>query len=166
MRVVEVDLDNAGDVQRLVDRLRRRYDLEHIDAPLREALRRTIDHALRLKRLSEAQAAEIRAALDEVPPAAVLASYDRELIEDRPALGAFPRSDFMPAPDVDQWFHDDPRRLKGVLHEAACFGDVGRAVEAAVDLAERLGIAEEVYVPILKAAARGLPVRRGHHVAS
>ena len=70
----------------------------------------------------------------------MLASHP-ELIEDRPALGAFPASDKLAAPSIAAWLVEEPLRLRGVVLEACRFCKDDRLVVTAVmQLAERLGI--------------------------
>ncbi|MGD0944279.1 MAG: hypothetical protein ABR972_08405 [Acidimicrobiales bacterium] len=83
---------------------------------------------------------QLKIELDEATPAAVLEAHP-ELIEDRPALGAFPRRDSIEAPTVDEWIREDSRRLRGVVFEACRFcKDDRRVAEGALGLAETLGL--------------------------
>ena len=81
-----VKLDDVAGLERAVAELERLRYLREIDPPLREAI------LVRLGKLNPPHTREIRAALDEMLPAAVLMSYWRELIPDRPALGAYRRA--------------------------------------------------------------------------
>jgi hypothetical protein len=79
--------------------------------------------------------------LDEAVPAAVLEAHQAELVEDRPALGAFPRRDTLNTPTADEWLREDPRRLRGVALEAGRFCCDNRSVaQGVLQLAENLGI--------------------------
>jgi hypothetical protein len=158
-RPVTVDLDDPSDVDRVWHVVAERHRARHADPELRASIVRRL--AELAGRITPAAAAEIRAALDELLPAVVLDAHRDVLIDNRPALGAFPRARFRPSRSSEDWLREDPRRLAGLLQEALRFGhDVRRTVESVVDLAERLGIAEDVYLPILREAARQVPVRR------
>ena len=83
------------------------------------------------------------------------AAFDRLVYAPRPALGAFPRRDTPDAPSVDQWLRDDPRRLAGVIVEAARFTDDLKCIVVGVtNLADRVGIDEEEADKIIAAAIR------------
>ena len=100
-------------------------------------------------------AATIRAELDETHPGVVLEAHWRELIPNRPALGAFPRHELIATGSPDQWIKDDPRRLTGVVHEMARFTEnLKEIAQGALDLADRLGIDEQEADRIVCAAFR------------
>jgi hypothetical protein len=110
------------------------------------AKHRRIDRELRRNILRVAEKVEptlveqLKLELDEATPAAVLGAHP-ELVEDRPALGAFPRRDSIEAPTVDEWLKEDPRRLRGVVFEACRFTkDDRRVAEGVLSLAETLGL--------------------------
>jgi hypothetical protein len=85
--------------------------------------------------------AQLKLELDEAVPASVLEAHAHELIPDRPALGAFPSPDRLAAPSIEDWFRQDPRRLRGVVLEAARFcADDRLVVEGALSLAFKLEI--------------------------
>ena len=85
--------------------------------------------------------AQLEREMDKAVPSAVLAAHQAELIPDRPALGAFPRSDKLAATSIDAWLVEDPLRLRGVVIEACRFCRDDRLVVTAVmQLAEQLGI--------------------------
>lgn len=88
-RTVTVDLDNAGDIDRVWRELARRHRLRTIAPTLRALIETCLSDAGIMGRLDAARIAEIRGALDELHPSAVLEAYARDLIDDRPALGAF-----------------------------------------------------------------------------
>jgi hypothetical protein len=79
--------------------------------------------------------------LDVATPAAVLEAHP-ELIEDRPALGAFPSAEHLDgAPSVEDWYVADPRRLRAYVLEAYRFGsDEKVVVQSVLEFAYKLGI--------------------------
>ena len=111
------------------------WQTRNVDPKLRAAvihLAQEVDPAL---------AEQIKHELDEAVPAAVLEAHWRELIPDKPALGAFPRQVTTEAPTLDEWLRVDPRRLRGIVLEACRFSrDERRVVEGVLELAHRLGI--------------------------
>jgi hypothetical protein len=112
-------------------------------------------------------AAAIREELDVAHPAVVLEQHWRELIADRPTLGAFrgafPRRDRVVVPTADEWLREDPRRLGNIVAEVARFTVDLKAITVSVlELADRLGIDEQEADRIVCAALRNLPKRASH----
>jgi len=107
------------------------------------------------KRVCPALGAQLEREFDVAVPAAVLEAHQHELIENRPALGAFPRRDTIEAPTAAEWLTEDPRRLRGVVFEIARFTKDDRLVaESAVKLADTLGIELHLAGDIIAAALR------------
>jgi len=84
-RTVVLDLDDPGDVERVWQALERRRALRRIDPELRQAIARRCDT------LAPSTAAPILEALEELHPEVVLEAHFRELVGDRPTLGAIRR---------------------------------------------------------------------------
>jgi hypothetical protein len=110
------------------------------------AKHRAIDPELRrdilrvANRIAPELAEEIEGELDIATPAAVLEAHP-ELIVDRPALGAFPSADNITAPSIEDWFREDPRRLRAYVLEAYRFGsDEKIVVQSVLEFAYKLGI--------------------------
>jgi hypothetical protein len=92
-------------------------------------------------KIAPALVGQLEDELDEAVPAAVLEAHWRELIPDRPTLGAIPGPGRLTAPSIEDWLREDPRRLRGVVLEAARFcADDRRVVEGALSLAFELEI--------------------------
>jgi hypothetical protein len=131
---------------------------EKVDALARH---RKIDPELRaaIVRVAEGVdpdlAGQLARQLDEVTPAAVLAGHARDLIEDRPSLGAFPAQDRLPDSSIENWLREDPRRLRGVTLEVCRFNSDNRlVVEGVLQLAEALGIELRLAGDIVGSALR------------
>ncbi len=84
------------------------------------------------EQIDPALAEQLRHELDEATSAAVLEAHQDELIPDRPTLGAFPTSDRLTAPSIEDWLREDPTRLRGVTFEVARFTKDDRAVATSV----------------------------------
>ncbi|MGA3219992.1 MAG: hypothetical protein ABSE77_13090 [Acidimicrobiales bacterium] len=142
-RIVSVDLDNPDprDVERLWNEINRLHKVRGIDPELREGILRQLSEAVSEARLGEVEASTIRAELDRDYPSAVLSSHWRQIIRDRPALGAFPRRKLPHVPTPEEWLREDPSRLAGVVAEMRHFGiNFSAIVQAAVHLADCAGI--------------------------
>lgn len=84
---------------------------------------------------------QLKHEMDEAVPSAVLEAHQDELIPDRLTLGAFPMAGKLPAPSIEEWLREDPRRLRGVLIEASRFcRDDRQLVESTLQLAKDVGI--------------------------
>ncbi len=146
-RLEVIDLDNVADIDRLWHELKRAHELRTADPELRHNIEKAITVALDRGAITEEQATEIDLMLESCVPGAVLEAWWKELIPnlDRATIGAFPRRECEPAPNLDQWFRDDPTRLRGVMHEASRFtNDLKRIAAVALDIADKLGIPEDV----------------------
>jgi hypothetical protein len=98
---------------------------------------------------------ELRKALLRLAEKISLAGHFTELVEDKPAMGAFPRRDSMEAPTVEEWLREDPRRLRGVTLEIARFSSDDRVVaEAVLSLAEAVGIDQRLAIDVTAHALR------------
>ena len=156
----EVDFDNADDVARVWAEMQLRHAAREAAPELHAAIARKVDEALAEGRLSEARAAEIRADLDRAHPRAVLLGFYRELVPDRPALGAFPRAHREPV-DLDAWYREDPLRLAAIVVEMRRFtSDLPRIVEAVLDIADRAGVPADVADSVVTDALRPQGGRR------
>lgn len=157
--VVNVDLDDpdTSALERLDSELRRRRAVRSLDPSLRADVLRATDEAVDDGRLDTTEADQIRQQLDQMHPAVVLEQWGRKLIKDRPALGAFPSRNIVKAPSPDEWIRQDPRRLAGIVLEAARFGSDLKAIAVAVlELADGLGIEEATADEIVAAAFHNL----------
>ena len=166
-RTVTLDLDDAGAVDRIWQEINARDQARRADPKLTEAIERRLADAVAAGRLDEAGAAEVRAMLDELHPAAVLKAHRQDLVEDRPmpAAGVW-GSAIGPPPEIDAWYREVPARLAGVVRQMARFVDDRQVIaEGAVAHARRLGIAEDTFIPIIRDAIRALPRNRGGHRA-
>jgi hypothetical protein len=153
----------ADDLLNVVDRAAQIREHRALDPTLRPDVLRAVDRAVVAGRLDETEAAAIRSELDEARASVVLEANASTLIEDRPTPGAFPRAreDTEP-PDLDAWLRSDPRRLGGIVAEAARFSLDLKAVAAEVlALADRLGIDEAVADDVVVAALRAVASRDG-----
>jgi hypothetical protein len=135
------------------------------------AKHRRIDPQLRrdivrvAEKVAPALVEQLERELDEATPAAVLEAHEHELIEDRPALGAFPRRDTLAAPLLAEWLTEDPTRLRGVVYEVGRFcKDDRRVVETVLALAEQLGIDGHLAANIIGCALRD--TRHPHQAAA
>ena len=129
-RRVTVDLDSAEDLDRLWQELARRR------APC-EASPRVYDALLAaLRKLPPELASAIKADLDVgAHPVSVVVGH----FGDKPSLGAFPQPELPPADPV-AWFGAS-RLLEQSVKEMRVFTrDRRRVVEAAIELADQLGI--------------------------
>jgi hypothetical protein len=78
-------------------------------------------------------------------PATLAALYERRLVIDRPALGAFPRRNGAEAYTVAGWYRQKPGRLAGFVVEASRFGlDERLVLEKVAEYAASLEIADHV----------------------
>lgn len=146
-------LDGLGlsELEAIVAVVQRLREHQAIDPELRATILRRIDEAVAIGRITEAQGDAIRAELDEAVPAAVLNAHWREITPglDRPTIGAFPRRERQ-APDIAQWYRDDPRRLLAHMREVSRFTqDEDRILEAVAAFAERVGIPDDVAEDVL-----------------
>jgi hypothetical protein len=106
-----------------------------IDPELRASILRVAEQ------IDPALAEQLKHELDEFVPAVVLAAHEDELVPNTVALGAFPSPDRLAAPSIEDWLREDPRRLRGVVLEAARFcADDRLVVEGALSLAFKLEI--------------------------
>jgi hypothetical protein len=164
-RLVTLDLDHpsAARLQEVVDELEHRHAIRWADPELRQAIEKRLSNKLASGALSEEMAAEIRTALAELLPAAVLDAFRDHLIDDKPALGAFPRGAITSDDTPDAWLRADPCRLASVLRESYRFTrpNLELAVEGVVALARTLGIEETTFVPILTEAAQAITSKGG-----
>jgi hypothetical protein len=122
-----------------------------------------LDHLRAIKRREE-QAERDR--LDqELAERAELRDNWREVIPDRPALGAFPRRDRVVAPTGDELIVDDPHRLANVVVEMLRFTtDEAKVISAAALYAANLGIEDPVAESaIAEGLIRARLARRGRH---
>jgi len=129
-RHVTVDIDSAEDLERLWQEIARQR------AP-REASPRVYDALLAvLHKLPPELAAAIKADLNAgLHPVVVVAAR----LADKAALGAFPQPE-LPAPDPITWF-GATRLLEQSVREMQAFTrDRRRVVEAAIELADQLGV--------------------------
>jgi hypothetical protein len=79
----------------------------------------------------------------------------RTVIADRPALGAFPRRDNLEAPTATEWLSEDPSRLAAVVAEMSRFtADEAKVARTSLELAERLGIDENLAVEVVAEGIR------------
>jgi hypothetical protein len=154
---VDLDAPDIAELESLWRELERRHAIRNADPKLRAAVIRRTNAALADGRLDESGAAEIQAEIDKALPAVVLEAHFGELVSDCPALGAYARRSSPEAPTADERLREDPeRRLSNVVQEMRCFGDeLQRIIEAALDLADRLGIDELQADDIVAAALRG-----------
>lgn len=143
---------SPGEVELLWQEHERLHLLRTADPEARRAIRD------RLPSLPPELAAEIEAELEQVRPAVVLHAHWKELVLDRPALGAFPRRDTLAAPIAAEWLGEDPGRLVWVVREMARFGhpDWHRIAEAVAAIADGADIAEAVADPLIAGAIRAL----------
>jgi hypothetical protein len=126
---------------------------------LRGSVVARLAEAVEAGRVSEASAAQISRELEKYPPNVVLAAHFREILPDRPALGAFPRRDLPAAPTLEEELAADPCRLADVLFEVLRFrGDIHQAVAAVLELADQAGIAQATADGVVTEALR---TRRG-----
>ena len=159
MRMVDIDKLDASALESLWHELERARQFKNHDPELRDDIEKAITAALNDGRITELRALEIEVMLEEAVPSVVLEQTWRELIPnlDRKALGAFPRREIGPAPDLDQWLRDDPSRLAGLVAEMGRFtNDLKRIASAVLDLADKLGIPEDVSDPIVSDALHAL----------
>jgi len=131
-----------------------------IDPELRVDILRVAEH------VAPGLVEQLECELDIATPAAVLEAHQAELIEDKPTLGAFPSPDKMSAPSVEQWFVEDPKRLRGLVLESYRFGgDEKLIVEAAVGFAYRLGIDLRLATDVVRHALIDARARHDEAVA-
>lgn len=147
---------SADEVLALWAAANRIHEARLVDPELREAMLARLDD-LDDRHLAE----QIRAELDGTAPGAVLAGHWREVVPNRPALGAFrgafPRRDSLHAPVAAEWYTEDPDRLRYFVAEVATFTkDPRRLAEAALQLAEDVGIPSATAEPIIAQALRDL----------
>ena len=137
--------------------------------PEGQALGRVIiGRALAARRIDPETAQSARAELEEYGLSVLLAGRWRELtpaaVLNRPTVGyyrsAFPRRrNPRQAPDIDQWYRDDPRRLIAYMGEVARFTtDEERVLRVAADFAEQLGIPDPVAEEVLADGLRSVRV--------
>jgi hypothetical protein len=138
-------LDDLTGLEAAWHELQRAHAIKTADPELRRNIERAVTIALNDGRLTEDQATEISAELEATTPPVVLEAHWRELIPDRPMLGAFPRHEVGPAPDLGEWYRADPNRLRGLVAEAGRFSSDLRLIAAsALDAADKFGIPEDV----------------------
>ncbi len=114
-----------------------------IDPELRVDILRVAEH------VAPGLVEQLEEELDIATPGVVLEAHWHELIEDRPALAAFPRADNITAPSIEDWFREDPRRLRGLVFEAYRFSTDEKLIVAGVlELAFRIGIDRQLAVDI------------------
>jgi hypothetical protein len=78
-------------------------------------------------------------------PETVAALYERRLVVDRPAIGAFPRRNEAETYTAAEWFRQKPSRLAGFVVEASRFSSDERLVIGQVaEYAASLGIADDI----------------------
>jgi hypothetical protein len=146
-----VDLDDIAGLERAWSEVERLRAVRTLDPELRADIMRHVD------RLDPDVAAPILDALDRLPPAVVLEAYFETIVPNRPTIGAFPRLSTADAPDPGRWIREDPQRLAAVIQEMARFTDDRRAIaQAALDLADGVGIEEELADRIVSEALRDL----------
>jgi hypothetical protein len=141
-----VSLDDIAGLESAWHELRRAHEIKTADPELR-----------RDGRLTEDQATEISAELETTTPPVVLEAHWRELIPNRPTLGAFPRHEIGPAPDLGEWYRADPERLRRLVAEMGRFStDLSKIAAVALDAADKFGIPEDVADRIISDALHAL----------
>lgn len=163
-RRVTVDLDDADDVARVWAQFQHVAAVRQADPELRAAVLGAVARLELVGRLGSEDAERIRAELDEVTPAIVLASNWRQIVDDRPALGhylsAFPSRERMKV-DLAEFYRQEPTRLSAVVQEMARFGgDTKKIVDAVIVLADRAGIEPVVADGVISESIRHLRQRR------
>ena len=139
-----LDTLSAEDVERLWRRLQSQHAAQNADPELHANVARAVDRALSEGRITAAKAEEIRAELRRSHPRAVLCGYLRDIVPNRPALGAVPRRERVKAPDLAELLRRDPaRQVPNLMDEMGRFTrDEDRILQAISDLCERAGIAD------------------------
>lgn len=135
---------SADDVLRLWERVARVKAVRSASPELRQAI---LDH---VDDLGPEVAAEVRSALEHSHPVAVVVSF----WPDKPALGAFPKPEHR-APDPVAWF-GATRILEQFVKEMTLFTkDRRRVVDAAIELADQLGVPQDEADRIIAGIVRG-----------
>ncbi len=136
------------------------------------AKHRRIDPELRAdilrvaEQIDPALAEQLERELDLAAPAVVLAAHEDELVPNRPTVGAFPPADNITAPSIEDWFREDPTRLRGLVLEASRFTtDEKLVVEGVLELAFRIGIDRQLAVDVTTHALIDSRTRRSEAVA-
>ena len=156
-RLVDLDALSPSDIEHLWWEMRRAHDFANADPELRTDITRAINAALDTGRIDECRALEIEVMLESAVPAVVLEQCWRELIPNKPALGAFPRRELGPAPDLGEWYRADPTRLYGLVTEIGRFtSDLKLIAASALDTADKFGIPEDVADQIVSDALHAL----------
>jgi hypothetical protein len=90
-KLVIDDLANAPaeQLEKLWRELENRHASRRADPELYDGITRCLDQAERTGRLAPSDAEAIRAEMASAHPAVVLSAHREELVEDRPALGAY-----------------------------------------------------------------------------
>jgi hypothetical protein len=152
-----VSLDDIAGLESAWHELRRAHEIKTADPELRRNIERAVTIALNDGRLTEDQATEISAELETTTPPVVLEAHWRELIPNRPTLGAFPRHEIGPAPDLGEWYRADPERLRRLVAEMGRFStDLSKIAAVALDAADKFGIPEDVADRIISDALHAL----------
>jgi hypothetical protein len=95
-------------------------------------------------------------------PATTAAFYERRLVIDRPALGAFPPRNGAEAYTVATWYRQKPGRLAGFVVEASRFGlDERLVLERVAEYAASLGIVDHVAEAAITEGLRQVRTTRG-----
>jgi hypothetical protein len=115
-------------------------------------IRRTQEAPGYVRDAAKADCDRISANADEATMAAL---SDPALPTDRPVIGAFPMRTTVDSPTAAEWIREDPRRLAAVVMEMLRFtADVVKVARTSLELAERLGIDENLAVEVVAEGIR------------
>ena len=154
---VDLSALSAADIEHIWWEIKRAHDFANADPELRKDITHALTAALDAGQIDESRALEIDVMLESAVPAVVLEQCWRELIPNKPALGAFPRRDPAPAPDIDEWYRIDPTRLSGLVQEMGRFTtDIKGIAVAVLDSADKFGIPEDQADRIISEALHAL----------
>jgi hypothetical protein len=145
-RIVDLETLSADELNLIWEELQRHHAAREADPVRYDFIVKSLEEGVRVGRLKEPEAAEIRAQLDDrgYSPGAVLSGHLTKIIPDRLALGAFPPSTHF------ELLRDLPRLLIVVMARLALVeSDEDFILELAARFAESAGISDAVAEEIM-----------------